>query len=53
MLRDLTGLDVTRDDFLDPANGGHVDCVDYYKDWPLFDVAAVQRLAPPRTGRRP
>jgi hypothetical protein len=44
MLRDLTGLDVTRDDFLDPANGGHVDCVDYYKDWPLFDVAA--RAAP-------
>jgi hypothetical protein len=51
MLRDLTGLDVTRDDFLDPANGGHVDCVDYYKDWPLFDVAAVQRLGTTEDGK--
>jgi hypothetical protein len=44
LLAELSGLDVTDDDFLDLANAGHVDSVDSYKDWLLFDVAAVRRL---------
>jgi hypothetical protein len=44
LLAELTGLDVTDDDVLTLSGQGHVDTVDYYKDWPLYDVAAVRRL---------
>lgn len=50
LLAELTGLDVTDDDFLDLANAGHVDSVDSYKDWLLFDVAAVRRLGTTEDG---
>jgi hypothetical protein len=50
LLAELTGLDVTDDDFLDLANAGHVDSVDSYKDWLLFDVAAVRRLGTTEEG---
>ena len=46
----MTGLDVTGDDLRLLSEHGHVDVVDYYKEWPLYDVAAVRRLAPPRRG---
>ena len=50
LLAELAGLDVTDDDFLDLANAGHVDSVDSYKDWLLFDVAAVRRLGTTEDG---
>ena len=50
LLAEFIGLDVTDDDFLDLANAGHVDSVDSYKDWLLFDVAAVRRLGTTEDG---
>jgi hypothetical protein len=50
LLTELTGLDVTDDDILALAGQGHVDTVDYYKDWPLYDVAAVRRLGTTENG---
>jgi hypothetical protein len=50
LLAELTGLDVTDDDFLELAGQGHVDSVDSYKDWLLFDVAAVRRLGTTEDG---
>jgi hypothetical protein len=40
ILAALTGLDVTQDDFLDLANAGHVDCVDWYKEKPREHLRA-------------
>jgi hypothetical protein len=50
LLAELTGLDATDDDLLALAGQGHVDVVDYYKDWPLYDVAAVRRLGTTEDG---
>jgi hypothetical protein len=44
LLAGLTGLEVTAGDFLTLAGQGHVDCVGSYKNWLLFDVAAVRCL---------
>ena len=52
LLAELTGLDVTGDDVLALAGQGHVNTVGYYKDWPLYDVAAVRRLGTTEDGRR-
>jgi hypothetical protein len=51
LLADLTGLDVTGDDLRWLSEHGHVDVVDYYKEWPLYDVAAVRRLGATPQGR--
>lgn len=50
LLADLTGLDVTSDDIVTLAGQGHVDVVDYFKDWELYDVAAVRRLGTTEDG---
>ena len=44
LLAELTGLDVTEADLLSLAKQGHAGVADYYKDWALYDVAAVRRL---------
>lgn len=44
LLAELTGLDVTSDDIVTLAGQGHVAVVDYFKDWELYDVAAMRRL---------
>jgi hypothetical protein len=44
LLAELTGLEVTEDDLRVLIEHGHVDVVDWYKDWPLYDTAAVRRL---------
>lgn len=51
LLAELTELDVTGDDLLWLSKQGHVDVVDYYKDWPLYDVAAVRGLGTTPEGR--
>jgi hypothetical protein len=51
LLAGLAGLDVTGDDVLTLADQGHVGVVDYYKDWPLYDVAALRRLGTTPDGR--
>lgn len=51
LLAELTGLDVTSDDIVALAGQGHVDVVDYFKDWELYDVAAVRRLGTTEDGR--
>lgn len=43
-LRDRLGVEVTTTDFLTLVDAGHVTVIDYYKDWPLYDVAAVDAL---------
>lgn len=45
LLRDLTGLDVAEDDFMELVDQGHVADAGDYKGYTLYDVAAVQRLA--------
>jgi hypothetical protein len=44
LLAELTGLDITGDDLLTLVSLGHVAEVDYFKEWALYDVAAVRRL---------
>ena len=51
LLAELTGLDVTGDDLRWLSKHGHVDVVDYYKEWPLYDVAAGRRLGTTPQGR--
>ena len=51
LLAELTGLDVTGDDLRWLGKHGHVDVVDYYKEWALYDVAAVRRLGTTPEGR--
>lgn len=51
LLAELAGLDVTEDDFLLLAEQGRVDSVDSFKDWLLYDVAAVRRLGTTPEGR--
>jgi hypothetical protein len=51
LLAELTGLDVTDDDVVTLSGQGHVDTVDYYKDWPLYDVAALRRLGTTEDGQ--
>jgi hypothetical protein len=51
LLAELTGLDVTSDDIVTLADQGHVGVVDYYKDWPLYDVAVLRRLGAAEDGR--
>jgi hypothetical protein len=50
LLAELTGLDVTGDDVTALAEQGHVGVAGYYKDWPLYDVAAVRRLGTTEDG---
>jgi DNA polymerase III epsilon subunit-like protein len=51
LLTELTELDVTGADLRWLSKHGHVDVVDYYKEWPLYDVAAVRRLGATPEGR--
>jgi hypothetical protein len=44
LLAELTGLEVTEDDLRMLIEQGRVAVVDWYKDWPLYDTAAVRRL---------
>lgn len=50
LLAELTGLDVTDDDVVTLSGQGHVDIVDYYKDWPLYDTGAVRHLGTTEDG---
>lgn len=45
LLTELTGLPVEPSDIEDLSTGGLAGIVDYYKDWPLYDVAALAALA--------
>ncbi|MFF4417123.1 exonuclease domain-containing protein [Streptosporangium sp. NPDC001559] len=51
LLADLTGLEATDDDMRELIRQGHVAEVDWYKKWPLYDVAAVRRLGTTEDGR--
>ena len=51
LLAELTGLEVTGADLRWLSEHGHVDVVDYYKEWALYDVAAVRRLGTTPDGR--
>lgn len=51
LLVELTGLDVTDDDLLMLVEQGHVAEVDWWKQWALYDVAAVRRLGATEDGR--
>ena len=50
LLAELTGLDVTGDDLLMLVSRGHVDEVDYFKQWALYDTGAVRRLGTTEDG---
>lgn len=51
MLVELTGLDITYDDFDSLVDQGHIAQVGYYKKWPLYDTSAVARLGSTEEGR--
>jgi hypothetical protein len=51
LLAELTGLDVTNDDIVTLAGQGHADVVGYFKDWELYDVAAVRQLGTTEDGQ--
>ncbi|MER5424379.1 3'-5' exonuclease [Streptosporangium roseum] len=45
MLSEATGLDVGEPDIIALAERGLTSVVGHYKDWPLYDVAALRALA--------
>lgn len=45
LLAELTGLDVTYDDVLTLATQGRAPVAGTYRDWALYDVDALERLA--------
>jgi hypothetical protein len=51
LLAELTGLDVAGDDLLMLVEQGHVAEVGWWKEWALYDVAAVRRLGTTDQGR--
>jgi len=50
LLAELTGLAVTEDDLRRLVEQGQVPQVDEYKNWPLYDVAALRRLVATEDG---
>lgn len=51
LLAEQTGLPVEYEDVVTLNAMGHADVVDYYKDFALYDTAALERLAAGDTGK--